>query len=59
MDDWQRKGENEMSECRGHCDKYTGLGVQTRLISTSTSFIVWINLKEKYMQNWGPEVSHF
>lgn len=51
-----------MSECRGHCDKFrvlsrVGLGVQTKLISTSTSFIARISLKNT--QNLEREVSYF
>lgn len=49
-----------MSECRGHCDKFrvlsrVGLRVQTKLISTSTSFIAQISLKNT--QNLEREVS--
>lgn len=59
MENRQRKVENEMSECRGCCDKYTGLGVQTRLISTKYILYSPNQPEEKHMQNWGPEVSHF
>lgn len=52
MDNGQRKGENEMSEWRGNCDKLrvlsrVGLGLQTRSILTNISFVARINLKEK------------